>query len=305
LGRQVADMQTIVWACLGLGHAALAGGQASEAEEWFRQGLQFGRETGDPRMVYVPLWSLGEAKRAKGDLESAEDLLSEALGQVRAQGDHAGIGYTLSSLGHVALLLGDYPRAVSLQLESLASRRLADAVYIPICLDELAMVAAAAGELTRAARIFAAADTLRVQGGGVPWPLTFGDREAAFATIGAGLGDRELEAATAAGHQLSIEQVLAEVSRLPRRTSAPLTRQLGVDPRAREVPGQLSGREWEVAGLIARGLSNRQIADVLIVGERTAANHVEHIFQKLGFHSRAQVAAWAIEQRVTPGLRTR
>ena len=55
----------------------------------------------------------------------------------------------------------------------------------------------------------------------------------------------------------------------------------------------LTRREREVARLIAQGLSNRQIADVLTISERTAATHVEHILQKLDMNSRAQVASWA------------
>jgi CRP-like cAMP-binding protein len=58
----------------------------------------------------------------------------------------------------------------------------------------------------------------------------------------------------------------------------------------------LTPREREVATLIAKGLTNREIAAGLVVTERTAATHVEHILSKLGLRSRAQVAAWAAEQ---------
>jgi DNA-binding NarL/FixJ family response regulator len=58
----------------------------------------------------------------------------------------------------------------------------------------------------------------------------------------------------------------------------------------------LSPREQEVAALIARGLSNREIAAALTISEKTAANHVEHIMTKLDLRSRAQVAVWAVRQ---------
>lgn len=61
-------------------------------------------------------------------------------------------------------------------------------------------------------------------------------------------------------------------------------------------PSTLSQRELQVASLIAKGLTNRGIAVVLEISERTAANHVHHIFNKLGFSSRAQIAAWAVAQ---------
>ena len=69
------------------------------------------------------------------------------------------------------------------------------------------------------------------------------------------------------------------------------------DPvRARRSDDPLTKREREVAALIARGLSNREVGEALVITEGTAANHVEHILGKLGFGSRAQVAAWAVER---------
>ena len=55
---------------------------------------------------------------------------------------------------------------------------------------------------------------------------------------------------------------------------------------------QLTARERQVAGLISLGLTNRQIAQRLVIAPRTADNHVQHIFEKLGLSSRAQLAAW-------------
>lgn len=55
----------------------------------------------------------------------------------------------------------------------------------------------------------------------------------------------------------------------------------------------LSGREVEVAGLVAEGLTNRQIATRLVISERTAQNHVQHILTKLGFTTRSQIATWS------------
>ena len=67
----------------------------------------------------------------------------------------------------------------------------------------------------------------------------------------------------------------------------------------------LTGREREVAALIAQGMTNRQIAAVLVISETTAEVHVKHVLGKLGFRSRSQVAAWATERlssvQRTPG----
>jgi DNA-binding CsgD family transcriptional regulator len=58
---------------------------------------------------------------------------------------------------------------------------------------------------------------------------------------------------------------------------------------------RLTSREREVAVLVANGLTNRQIAERLVISERTAEGHVEQVRNKLGFHSRAQIAAWLVE----------
>ncbi|MGH3371148.1 MAG: response regulator transcription factor, partial [Nocardioidaceae bacterium] len=61
--------------------------------------------------------------------------------------------------------------------------------------------------------------------------------------------------------------------------------------------GRLTRREHQIAVLIGDGLSNREIAARLVISQRTAETHVEHILSKLGFASRAQVASWVTEQR--------
>ena len=63
----------------------------------------------------------------------------------------------------------------------------------------------------------------------------------------------------------------------------------------------LSPREREVAKLVAEGLSNREIGERLFIAERTAEGHLEQVRNKLGFHSRAQVAAWAVSSGLISG----
>ncbi|WP_169814671.1 helix-turn-helix transcriptional regulator, partial [Nocardia pseudovaccinii] len=84
--------------------------------------------------------------------------------------------------------------------------------------------------------------------------------------------------------------------------------QLGMTPllkRADELAATLRGdhpdgltrREAEVAAHVARGLTNRQIASLMHISERTAESHVQHILTKLRLTNRTQVAAWAAQQR--------
>ena len=89
-------------------------------------------------------------------------------------------------------------------------------------------------------------------------------------------------AAVAAGRRLTSESAAA----------------LALEEPARPEPGApaavpLSGREREVASLVARGLTNRQIGDRLGISDRTVESHVEHLRQKLGLGSRTELAIWA------------
>jgi DNA-binding CsgD family transcriptional regulator len=81
------------------------------------------------------------------------------------------------------------------------------------------------------------------------------------------------------------------------RALASLPKAKPISPRRAEAEkfGGLTERERFVAALIAQGKSNREIADQLVVSERTVETHVGNILFKLGFTSRTQVAAWAVE----------
>lgn len=68
-----------------------------------------------------------------------------------------------------------------------------------------------------------------------------------------------------------------------------------------EMPGsELTEREREVLALVARGYTNKQIADKLYVSEKTARNHVSHILEKLGLSRRSEAAAFAVEHKLVP-----
>jgi len=63
--------------------------------------------------------------------------------------------------------------------------------------------------------------------------------------------------------------------------------------------GPLTRREWQVAGLVAVGRTNREIAQELFVSERTAQNHVQHVLTKLGLSNRSQIASWVTRQEMS------
>jgi DNA-binding NarL/FixJ family response regulator len=68
---------------------------------------------------------------------------------------------------------------------------------------------------------------------------------------------------------------------------------------SRDHRAELTPRESEIAGLVAQGLSNKGIASKLVISQRTAETHVEHILMKLGFTSRAQIAAWVVGEEAS------
>ena len=104
------------------------------------------------------------------------------------------------------------------------------------------------------------------------------------------LGETAFRAAYERGLQLPAEDAVATA--LEQSQQAPAGS--ADKPRAPAVPGDgpLTPREREVARLVAAGLSNKQIAAELVIAQRTAEGHVDRILRKLGFTSRAQLAAW-------------
>ncbi len=78
----------------------------------------------------------------------------------------------------------------------------------------------------------------------------------------------------------------------------PAVRPVSVRQSIKQSFDGLTSREREVASLIARGLTNRQIGEALVISEETATVHVKHILNKLNFTSRAQIAAWAVQKNL-------
>jgi DNA-binding CsgD family transcriptional regulator/tetratricopeptide (TPR) repeat protein len=113
---------------------------------------------------------------------------------------------------------------------------------------------------------------------------------AALATfdLARALARRDGERTEAAALAASVADVASRLGMLPLLRSA---RSLSATLDG-SFAGPLTRREGEIAALIARGLTNRQIAAALHISERTAENHVQHILTKLGLHTRTQIAAW-------------
>jgi predicted ATPase len=107
----------------------------------------------------------------------------------------------------------------------------------------------------------------------------------------------ERESAARSNAVLNLDIAISEMTdmhMLPHLERAlALQRQIG--PALAHAAHVLSPREREVAALVGQGLSNRAIAEALVISEATAEVHVKRILNKLGFRSRAQIAVWTIE----------
>jgi len=122
-----------------------------------------------------------------------------------------------------------------------------------------------------------------------PWPWLHG-------LVGCWRGEFLHDTGAAEAARKRFEAIGAQLG--IRRAQAVL-RGLGVRfPRPEYGAGVLSPRELEVADLVAEGLSNPAIARRLYLSRPTVASHVAHILTKLGFSTRAQIAAWAVQRRV-------
>jgi non-specific serine/threonine protein kinase len=302
LDRRVLHPFYFASAMVGQATGALLAGDAARATALCEEALAQCRQAGERRGMYYALYGLMEVSRAQGNTARAVALMEEAHGLTLEQGDSWSIAFALSIIGNLVLLQGDVARAETLQRESLALRQaIDDTVGLGRCLDSLGWVASARGQPVRAARLFGAAEALRERTGAAPHLPWRREHERWVTAAWAALDETAFSAAWAEGRALTLDGVLADLeSDAGQATDEPSTVETpGASVRRRSPPaprpGGLSPREMEVTRLIAQGHTNRAIAEALVIAEWTVDTHVRHILGKLGYRSRAQVAAWASE----------
>jgi predicted ATPase/class 3 adenylate cyclase/DNA-binding NarL/FixJ family response regulator len=278
-------------------------GELDEADAICAQGLDLCRRLGDVHGTALALMHFGELAQGRGALPRAVEHLEESLALFRRCGDRRRAARALTMLSRLARAAGDRQRAAGLCTEGLATfRELAFRPGIGDCLEALTDLGLDAGQAAHAARLLAATESLRAvastSGHSAP-PATHQRRVAAAR---AGLDDAAFAAAWAEGSAMDFDAAAAYALDHHSKAQAATPR-----PVAAAVPAALAvftPREREVLGHLARGLSNRQIADALVVTVRTAEKHVDNVIGKLGLASRAQVAVWAAAQRLpeAPGI---
>ena len=187
-------------------------------------------------------------------------------------------------------------RANALHEECFAlCRELGAKGFISYCLESLACVAVAESESERAARLFGAAQVLR-DTLGISLAPDFRTLVEPYAVEArSGLEAATWEAAFAEGQSMGPEEA---VMYAPSENKIdPATDTMRGQPSADAQVAALTRREREIATLVARGMTNRQIAADLTISEHTAATHVRRILKKLGLRSRAQIGSRPSEQQ--------
>lgn len=323
--RELGEPAGLLGSLSGLGAVAMQQGDLESAEGYFRKTLEIqtdledrvgiaeslnnlaniAHERGDlaaARELYerslsvqhlsvryrpdVVLHNLGVVAEEQGELAEARRHFEDSVAMRRALGDTAGLALSLAKLGEVLARIGDASTAHRLLSESLTlQRELGDRAGMAFVLERVGLAASLRGLPAEALRMAAAAEMLREAIGAPLGPSARTGHDGWLSTTRAALSSAAATAAWEAGRALSLEQAFAEAMQLQ---PPPAVREQ--DPIA-----QLSAREREVAALVAEGLTNRDIAERLVVSERTAENHVQHVLNRLGLRSRTQVAAWAVQ----------
>lgn len=272
-------------------------GDPARAGSYGEESLALCREAGDRLGIARALTCLGIVLERQGQPNRAGVLFTEALSIQRDLGDLSGIAFSLSRLGFVKLQQRDYARAVSLFRESLALHwELGDRAGTAATLEKLACVTAAQGEPERAARLCGIVTAMRDVSGIPMLPFDRADFASLVSTLRTTLGDAAFVEDRDEGRSLSVLEAVNEV--LEESGPAPFARLNGGRPDAESPPGKLTRREFEVASLVADGLTNREIAEKLTISARTVDTHVTHILRKQEFGCRSQIAAWIAEMRL-------
>jgi non-specific serine/threonine protein kinase len=316
----LADVRESPWrlrALCALSDIACAQGDYETSVETAEQALAISWGLGRPDWTALVLLVVAQALRASGQVERARAAGDEATALALDSGDEATLATVLVREGRGASIEAaidlcrrlDRTRDLALALRRSAQAHLgsgdlvaARAAAVEVlsvtamlqwtvagagALLAVGHVASAAGDDARALRLAGAASR---QFDAMGFSLPPADRAAVEAWVAesrARVGKRANDL-WAEGWALSIDEAI---------DYATATDPAPTPSGRRRSP--LTKREMEVAVRVARGLTSRRIAEELVVSERTIDAHVEHIRTKLGLRSRAQIAAWVTEERLT------
>ena len=300
--QQTGNEVALAYSTHRLGCNLLIGDDVGDAKTLFEEAQARYRRLGELNShVMLAGIELAIASIFLGDLDRAAVLCEEACEIGVAHGEQWAHAYAIYVQALVALGRGDFARAVRNGRECVRIKQeFHDLLGIVLAIEVLAWTAAAQRRWEQAATMLGSAQSIwRTVG----FPM-FGSRHFGaphgdcVAKTREALGDEPFEAAFERGREFGLEEAIAYA----------LGDDCPADPLEDPVPAAapdrvLTGREQEVAALIADGLTNQEIADRLIISRRTAEGHVNRILRKLGFDSRTQIATWMTQAAPAPAPR--
>jgi ATP/maltotriose-dependent transcriptional regulator MalT len=288
-----------------LGMIVFAQGDNLRARSLSEQSLASFRKLGMPWPATEVLVLLAREALALGEEDEASALLEEALFLARKRANTDEVVRVLCGLGQLARRQGNLTEARALCEEGIT--RIQGRTVLPrlkwvvaLCLEELGAIAMAQDQAPWAVQLFAAAATARGAHGyydslGLEQPAY----ERTLAEARAQLGEKAYAAAWAAGKQMTPQQALTAAARIPLEEDVQALP--AAMPQAQPAPAKsapLTRRESEVLRLLAQGLSNKQIAEQLVLSPFTVGTHVETIYGKLGVSSRSAATRFAVEHHL-------
>jgi predicted ATPase/DNA-binding CsgD family transcriptional regulator len=283
--------------------AAIAGakGNLREAQQLAKASIAVMRRIDQEWGTARALLGLGDLARMRKDPGDARRQYLEALVILREIDARPEMARCLAGLGRVAMDLGALALARQHLGESLRLSRITGSrIGVARGLEAFAGLAVREDRPELAVRLTAAAAALRKVAG---LPALAGARTERYLASARPLGQNAITRLWTQGIAMGSDQAVAlalETGPGPHSfgggDTVALTA-LGSDHAATAPPGALTPREREVVELVASGRSNKAIAEELFISPATAARHVANIMAKLGFNSRAQIAAWAADKR--------
>ena len=260
-------------------------GRLDEAEKRFREASDVSRAADDPAGQAVASFLLGLTLSFGGDAQAAADAQREVVVLTARAGEDQLRSSALGMLALDALVRGAAADAAAQAREALVAKRALGDRFGEAFLLTLRGCAAATEGPEQATVLLGAAESLWEQLAVSPraFPGLEEARTRGLEVARETLGSRRFEDHFQRGRRLGATEAVALA--LGERVAAE-------EQSSDDSP--LTARETDVAELVAQGLSNKEIAESLVISHRTAQGHVENILRKLGFSSRTQVAAWMV-----------
>ncbi len=259
--------------------------------------------------IALTLNNLGLSEMIRGRYVQAARYLAECVEMERQLGRLPFLVMAQTNVADLDLRRDDLAASHRALVEVVrGSRDVTNTVLRVEALEVAGRFLVAAGRPVAATQVLACSSATRATANAPLHPAQSAPVTEAVAACRAGLSTRRFNAEWTAGLALTVDEALAmaeaEIDAADLVSLGDTLARGGpsADTSARR-PGGLTAREWEVAALVTRGLTNDEMAHQLNVVPKTVEKHLTNIFAKLGFTRRAQVAVWAVANGLGEGER--